>query len=175
MIYKKKQILDFISSFDKFINENDGYLSSGKLSKKVYHTSGTEINSLGITPMWFALEKNHSDDGWFQNMLDDTGEAYQYEAQISGKIADLEDPEVAELFKEIEEDPRDWEIEIVSNPTSEQVMELEGTKALIDAGYAGVIYTDYDPRDWDYDLEALIVFNPLRDVKNFRLVRKKTT
>jgi hypothetical protein len=38
-----------------------------------------------------------------------------------------------------------------------------------------VIYTDYDPRDWDYDLEALIVFNPLRDVKNFRLVRKKTT
>ena len=161
-----------IKLYEEFVGENSQYIANGKLKGKVYHSSGVEITKLTKDPMWFALEKEHSDAGWFQNMIDDAGAAFQYEASVVGKIGDINDPDVIELFNKIGEDAMDWGTEIVGNPSATDVMQLKGTRALIKAGYSGIIYLDYDPRDFQADLEALLVFNPAKDVKNFKLIRK---
>lgn len=160
-----------IKDYQKFLNEN--YVSGNKVSGLVYHASGFPIENLKKDPMWFALEKVHSDKGWFSNLIDDgSDEAYQYQAKINGKIADLGDPAVEKLFNDIGVDPMDYETEILGNPTAKEVMSLKGTKALIKAGYDGLVYYDYDPRDFQSDLEALIVFNPAKTVKNWKLSKQ---
>lgn len=161
--------MKFVKLFEQFLNESK-YLKSGKLKSKVYHVSKLKIEKLGNTPIWFALEKSHSDDGWYKNALEE-GDAFQYEASISGNIADAESSEVAQVFDEIGEDVFDWIAEIVGNPNATEVMFLKGTKALIKAGYDGIVYSDYDPRDWDADLDALLIFNGAKSVKNFKQIK----
>jgi hypothetical protein len=141
----------------------------------VYHVSSKEIDQLGDRPLWFALEKSHSDDGWLANTLDAEGQAFQYRAVVVGRFANLKDPEVLEIFDQVGEDPQDWLDWIVGNPSAEEVLELTGTKALIGAGYAGIVYLDYDPRDWSQDLEALLVFDAARWVKEWRLISQVGT
>ena len=150
------------------------HLSSDNVAS-VYHVSISEIKELTSDPMWFALEKSHSDEGWFLNALENDGEAYQYSGRFVGKVGFLYDPEVKAVFDAIDEDPDDYSTELVSNPTAEEVMNLKATKALIDAGYDGLIYYDYDPRDFQNDLEALIVYNPLKSIRDWRLVKKASS
>lgn len=160
-----------IKLFEQFINEK--YLSGNTVKGPVYHAASVEIKRLTSNPMWFALERSHSDKGWFSNIIDDgRDEAYQYEGKISGKVGNLSDPGVEMVFDEIGEDPYDYADELVGNPTAKEVMNLKATKALMQAGYVGLIYFDYDPRDFQADLEALIVFNPLKSVKGWKLVKK---
>jgi len=160
-----------IKLYEEFINEK--YLSSNTVKGPVYHASSVEIKRISSDPMWFALEKSHSDKGWFSNIIDDgRDEAYQYEGKVSGKVGNLSDPDVEKVFDEIGEDPYDYADELVGNPTAKEVMNLKATKALIKAGYVGLIYFDYDPRDFQADLEAIIVFNPLKSVKGWKLVKK---
>jgi len=157
----------------EIITEGLKYITpAGKLKGKVYHAGGTEISKLSKDPMWFALEKSHSDEGWFKNMIVNSGGAFQYEATVLGKIGNINDEDVFEIFDKIGEDPIDWEIEIVGNPSASEVMKLKGTQALVKAGYSGIVYMDYDPRNFQADLEALIVFNPAQNVKNFKLIKK---
>ena len=160
-----------IQLFEAFIVEQ--YLIANAVKGPVYHASSVEIKKLTSDPMWFALEKSHSDEGWFLNIIDDARDgAYQYEGTVRGKVGELGDSDVEEIFDEIGEGPYDYVNELVGNPTAEDVMNLPATKALIKAGYAGLIYSDYDPRDFQADLEALIVFNPLKSVKGWRLVKQ---
>lgn len=165
-----------IKPFEQFINElldYSLYLKDRNVKGKVYHVSRIEINKLTNQPMWFALEKTHSTKGWFKNIIDENGkEAYQYEADIVGKIADINDPVIKKIFSEISENPLDWQSEIIGNPSPNEVMKLKGTIALIKAGWDGLIYSDYDPRNWSDELDALIIFNPLKTVKNFKLIKK---
>lgn len=150
----------------------EDYIRNNKISGKVYHVSYDPINKLNSRPMWFALEKSHSDDGWFKNSVEAVrGTVHQYSANISGKVGDINDEEVVDVFNTIGEDRWEWTAEITANPDAETVMSMEGTRALIKAGYVGLIYPDYDPRDFNYDLDALIVFNGAKSVKNWKLVK----
>lgn len=137
----------------------------------VWHVSPAPINHLEPnTPMWFALEYDHSLKGWYQNTIDANGEAYLYEAKVDGKIAIQGDPKVEEIFESNGLSLSDDYIAdvIIQNPTSDELIEARGTKILQDAGYTGLIYYDYDPRDFDNDLEALIIFNT-NEISDFRL------
>lgn len=158
-----------IKLFEQFINES--YLNGTALKGKVYHVSGVEIKRVENKPLWFALEKDHSVDGWYENRIDDGGDAFQYEAKVNGKVGNLDDKEVEEIFKELGTDPMEWEIALVQNPTPEEVLAMKETKALMDAGYAGIIYYDYDPRDSQSDLEAVIVFEPKKSIKGWKLIK----
>ena len=149
------------------------YIRNNKISGKVYHVSYGPINKLNNRPMWFALEKSHSDDGWFKNSVEDgRDDVYQYSASVSGRIGEINDAEVVEIFNSIDEDRWDWVADITSNPDAEWVMSMKGTRALIKAGYAGLVYPDYDPRDFNYELDALLVFNGAKSVKNWKLVKQ---
>lgn len=148
------------------------YIRNNKIGGKVYHVSYEPIDKLNDRPMWFALEKSHSDDGWFKNAIDDRGGAYQYSASIFGKIGTIDDEEVVEVFNSIGEDRWDWVADITSNPDADWVMSMDGTRALIKAGYVGLVYPDYDPRDFQYNLDALVVFNGKKSVKNWKLINQ---
>lgn len=149
------------------------YIRNNKISGKVYHVSYEPINKLNNRPIWFALEKDHSDDGWFKNSVEDgRGNVYQYSANISGKIGDFDDENIVEIFNSAGEDRWDWVADITANPDAEWVMSMKGTRALIKAGYDGLVYSDYDPRNFNYDLEALLVFNGAKSVKNWKLINQ---
>ena len=159
----------------KKLFEETGYFDSLSNELVVYHVSSKQIDQLDNRPLWFALEKSHSDDGWLANTLDAAGQAFQYRAVVIGRFANLEDPEVLEIFDRVGEDPGDWLDWIVSNPSPEEVFGLAGTRALIEEGYAGAVYPDYDPRDWSQDLLALLVFDPSKWVKEWRLISQVGT
>ena len=153
-------------------NYQSPYIKNEKVTGKVYHVAGEPIKALNNRPMWFALEKEHSDDGWYANMIENGG-AYQYSAKISGNICDVFEDRIQKLFKDNGLDTQEWETEIVGNPSAEEVMKLEGTKLLIKNGFAGAIYVDYDPRDFQQDLDALIIFDAKKSVKNWKLEKSE--
>ena len=72
---------EFINEKNK--SESSEYLTGHILKNTVYHVSINKIKKLKNVPTWFALEENHS-DGWYANILEDRGAAYQYEARIKG-------------------------------------------------------------------------------------------
>ena len=151
-------------------NYQSPYIKNEKVTDKVYHVAGEPIKALNNRPMWFALEQEHSDDGWYANMIENGG-AHQYSAKISGKICDVFEDRIQKLFKDNGLDTQEWEIEIVGNPSADQVMKLEGTKLLIKNGFVGAVYADYDPRDFQQDLDALIIFDAKKSVKGWNLVK----
>lgn len=153
-------------------NYQSPYIKNEKVTGKVYHVAGEPINALNNRPMWFALEKEHSDDGWYANMIENGG-AYQYSAKISGKICDVFEDRIQKLFQDNGLDTQEWETEIVGNPSADQVMKLEGTKLLIKNGFVGAVYVDYDPRDFQEDLDALIIFDAKKSVKNWKLEKSE--
>jgi len=160
---------------EQFINEENyqsPYIKNEKVTGKVYHVAGEPIKALNNRPMWFALEKEHSDDGWYANMIENGG-AYQYSAKISGKICDVFEDRIQKLFQDNGLDTGEWETEIVSNPSAEEVMKLEGTKLLIKNGFVGAIYVDYDPRDFQEDLDALIIFDAKKSIKGWKLEKSQ--
>ncbi len=163
--------MKYIKEFNQIILER--YLSGDKLKRKVYHAAFEPISKLNSNPMWFALEKTHSDKGWFSNIINNgSDEAYQYEGKVTGKVGDLDNNDVIEVLESIGVEPYDWSTEMVSNPNAKEVLQNKGTKALMKAGYAGIIYYDYDPRDFQADLQAIIVFNPLKSVKGWKLIKQ---
>lgn len=158
----------------KYLKLFEQYLSGEKLKGKIYHASSTPINRLGTEPMFFALDKSHSDDGWFYNITNFNGHdsAYQYEAKIQGKIADIEEPEIKRLFIENEININDWAADLASNPTAKEILNFKGTKLLQKTGYVGAIYFDYDPRDFQAELQkAIIIFNPQKSLKGWKLIK----
>tara|TARA_R110000744_G_C19107835_1_gene534359 strand:+ start:21 stop:509 length:489 start_codon:yes stop_codon:yes gene_type:complete len=149
------------------------YLSGDKLKGKVYHAASKPINKLNTNPIWFALEKTHSDKGWFTNIIDNgSDEAYQYEGNVIGKVGDLADSDVVEILNSVGVEPFEWSADMASNPGAKEVLQNKGTKALMKAGYVGIIYYDYDPRNFQAGLQAIIVFNPLKSVKGWKLIKQ---
>lgn len=136
--------------------------------ERVWHVGPQKFASPETRPMWFALERSHS-DAWFQNTLYDNGHAHQYSARVNGDIVHIDD--VRDQLEASDIDPREWIAEVVGNPDSDEVLALEGTQMLMSLGYSGVIYPDYDPRDFQKDLDALLVFDPRKSLSDFRLER----
>jgi len=169
----------------KYVKLYEEYLNKGpwrglrpvqdKLRGRVYHASPSPINKLTRYPMWFALEKSHS-DGWFNNIIDWNGghESYQYSCTISGKVGDIKDSSVRKILADVGGNPDNYTADLTSNPSSVEVMKDKRTNALIKAGYVGLTYYDYDPNDFQGpSLKALIVFNPLKSVKGWKIIDKR--
>lgn len=144
-----------------------------KAGKNFYHSSVEPIDSLNHKPMWFALEKSHAIDGWFKNSLEDAGSAFLYSATLDREISHIKDRRITKIFEKISLDPNDWVDMIIGNPTTKEVYEHAGTKALIKAGHIGLVYSDYDPRDFQRDLDAAVVFDAASHVKNWKLIKNK--
>ena len=140
---------------------------------KIYHTSGVKTKGQS-TPMWFALELKHALDGWLPNRVEDGGQGFVYETKPKGNIAQEDDAKVKKLFKDAKEDLDDYTVDLVENPTAKEVLAMKGTKLLMDNGYSGLVYSDYDPRDFQKDLPAIIIFNPKKNSSPFKLIKTAT-
>lgn len=136
--------------------------------KKVYHNSPQKISSLKSEVMWFSLNKNDG-LGWYEARKDEGGSSYLYEAILASSAKIANENDMTKLFKDI--DLYDFISEIVSNPDHKEVMRNPGTKVLIESGYDGIVYADYDPRDSQRDLDALLVFDPKKNISNFKLIK----
>jgi hypothetical protein len=143
-----------------------------KVGHVVYHCSPKAISSLTHKPLWFALEKDHAIDGWFQNTLENNDSAFLYSATLDKQVSHIYDDNIVSLFDEIGEDSMDWVDMIIGNPSAEEVLRHVATKALIAAGHIGLVYSDYDPRDLQKDLDALVVFDAAAHVKSWKLVKQ---
>jgi hypothetical protein len=143
-----------------------------KVGHVVYHCSPKAISSLTHKPLWFALEKDHAIDGWFQNTLENNDSAFLYSATLDKPVSHIYDDNITSLFDEIGVDSNDWVEMIIGNPSAEEVLNDAGTKALIAAGHIGLVYSDYDPRDFQKDLDALVVFDAAKHVKNWKLIKQ---
>ena len=143
-----------------------------KVGSVFYHSSAEPIGSLKRKPLWLALEKDHAVDGWFKNTLENNGTAFLYSATLDRPVSHIRDADVVRLFQNIDEDPAEWVEMIVGSPTSEEVYDHAATKALINAGHIGLVYSDYDPRDFQEDLDAIIIFDAAAHIKNWKLIKK---
>jgi hypothetical protein len=143
-----------------------------KVGHVVYHASPKAISSLTHKPLWFAMEKDHAIDGWFQNTLENNDSAFLYSATLDKPVSHIYDDNIVSLFDKIGVDSNDWVEMIIGNPSAEEVLNDAGTKALIAAGHIGLVYSDYDPRDFQKDLDALVVFDAAKHVKNWKLIKQ---
>ncbi len=130
-----------------------------KQTKALYHTSAKEIDiDTSKEPLWFALEEKHATDGWAKNIESDGGKAQIYKREFTGNMIKRED--ARRLFEENGLDFSDYEISLTENPTAKEVLGMKGTKLLKEKGFDGLEFMDYDPRDFQKDLKAAIIFEP---------------
>jgi len=144
---------------------------------KIYHASKDKFNNPKNTPMFFALDIKHtkSDDftGWYYNIMQSSGDAFLYEAKVKNqnKVAKYDDRKIKSMFGDAGIDLEETYVNfLLANPTGKEIQRDPGTKLLQKNGYVGFQYSDYDPRNFSKDLEALIIFNPSKDLSGFKLV-----
>jgi hypothetical protein len=131
----------------------------------LWHVSKSKITSLGKTPMFFALEKEHS-LGWYKSAFEDGAyKVYMYKATLKPDVNIVSYKELKQILA-IHDDG--YINMILSNPTSSEILNDEITKAAIKNGIDGIIYFDYDPRDFNNDLEAVLLFNPKQSISSFK-------
>ena len=144
---------------------------------KIYHASSKKISRPSTHPMFFALDIKHtrSDNftGWYYNLIQNDGKAFLYEADVKNKnkVAKYDDRKIQRLFTDAGIDLEEVYINmLLANPSGKEIQNDPGTKLLQKNGYVGIQYSDYDPRDFSKDLEALIIFNPSRDTRGFKQI-----
>lgn len=157
-----------IQAYNDFLfeNSNDG----GFIPNKVYHNSPVIIDNLGESPMWFSLDIKYGEE-YFNNRIFDSGESYLYEGIVRCRIPHIYSDTISNLFSDSGIDVEDWIANIVGNPESDEVLSLDGTILLIENGYQGIVHPDYDPFDTNNDVDTLLIFNPNKTVKDFRLIK----
>lgn len=133
----------------------------------LWHVSTPEITSLGTTPMFFALEKDHS-IGWYKSALNDgAGSAHMYKATLKPNVVIVTYEELKRMLS-LQDDDDNYIEMLVSNPSSREILSNKITKEAIRNGIDGITYLDYDPRDFDKDLEAVILFNPKKSLSSIK-------
>lgn len=140
---------------------------------KIYHTSYQKTRAFN-NPMWFAVNIKHAVDGWYVNAIDDHGSGFIYETKPKGELAQEDDAKVKKLFKDAKLDMSNYIVELVENPTPKEVLAMKETQLLIDNGYSGFVYSDYDPRDFDRDAPALLIFDAKKDTTAWKLIKDST-
>ena len=140
---------------------------------KIYHTSYRKTRPFS-NPMWFAVNIKHAVDGWYVNAIDDHDSGFIYETKPKGDLAQEDDAKVKKLFKDAKLDMSDYIVELVENPTPKEVLAMKETQLLIDNGYSGFVYSDYDPRDFDRDAPALLMFDAKKDTAPWKLIKDST-
>ena len=137
----------------------------------LYHTSRKPIQILGTTPLFFAIEEKHAIDGWVANNNDEGFDSYVYTAKFTGNMAMYDDKAILSLFEDKKIDMGDYTAEIAGNPGPKAILKEAGTKLLLKHGYDALYYSDYDPRDFQNDLDAVIIFNPVKNLKGWKRVQ----
>jgi hypothetical protein len=157
-----------INSYNDFLFESKD--DGGFVPNTVYHNSPSIINNLTESPMWFSLDLKNGEE-YYNNRMFDSDESYLYEGIVKDQIPHIYSDSIVNLFNDGGIDIEEWIGDIVSNPDEEEVMSLDGTKLLMNNGYSGIIYPDYDPSDSNKDIDTLIIFNPRKTVTGFRLIK----
>ena len=143
--------------------------------RNLYHSSYKKISRPDNRPMFFALDFKHAASdaltGWYYNNVQDRGSAYLYETKPKGKIAAYDDSKIKQLFKDNNVDMEKYIFALLANPTAKEIQKMEGTKLLESNKFSGFQYEDYDGRDFSKDLEAIIIFNPARNLSGWKLVK----
>lgn len=132
------------------------------LPKSVYHNSRVKIKQLDTRVMWFALNFSEG-NAWFKNAVDDGDDAYLYEMIVKPGLKIADKNSVGYSLDSLSTD-------LVSNPTDREVKGYKEVKDLIKDGYAGLVFSDYDPRDFQKDADSLILFNPKDSIVSFKLI-----
>jgi lambda repressor-like predicted transcriptional regulator len=140
---------------------------------KIYHTSFQKTRPFS-NPMWFAVNIKHAVDGWYVNAMDDHDSGFIYETKPKGELAQEDDAKVKTLFKDAKLNMSNYIVELVENPTPKEVLAMKETQLLIDNGYSGFVYSDYDPRDFDRDAPALLMFDAKKDTAPWKLIKDST-
>ena len=140
---------------------------------KIYHTSFQKTSAFN-NPMWFAVNIKHAVDGWYVNAMDDHDSGFIYETKPKGELAQEDDAKVKTLFKDAKLNMSNYIVELVENPTPKEVLAMKETQLLIDNGYSGFVYSDYDPRNFDRDAPALLMFNAKKDTAPWKLIKDST-
>jgi hypothetical protein len=133
----------------------------------LWHVSKSKITSLGKTPMFFALKKAHS-LGWYKSVLNDgTDSAYMYKATLKPNAVIVSYKKLKQILLLPSSDYiEDYIDMLISNPSSREILSDDITKAAIKNGIDGITYLDYDPRDFNKDLEAVLLFNPKKSLSS---------
>lgn len=133
----------------------------------LWHVSKSKITSLRKTPMFFALKKAHS-LGWYNSALNDGADsAYVYKATLKPGAVIVNYKKLKQMLSLPSSDYIDDYIDmLLSNPSSSEITNDKITKAAIKNGIDGITYLDYDPRDFNKDLEAVILFNPKKSLSS---------
>jgi len=139
----------------RFIKTYESLTSKDALT--VYHNSSSPINKIVNRPIWAALDMRDA-MCYYKNMINEIGESYLYEIKIEGNFFN-DDLEI--FLHEGGIDYYEFLADLTANPSSEEILQLEGVKLLINKGYDGLIHEDYDPCDNSKDTNVILIFDPL--------------
>jgi hypothetical protein len=131
----------------------------------IFHVSPSQILSLDSRPMFFAISR-HDSDGWFENSLDDWGEAWQYGGRLSGRGVWINDPKIVQMLDDVDETLA----LLLGNPEAEDILGDPGLQRIMRVADA-ILIPDYNPWNWDEDSDSLLVFNPQKSIRGFREIR----
>jgi hypothetical protein len=124
----------------------------------LYHVSQSIITDLLDQPIFFSTSKEIA-LGFIDNPnWDVDDDRYMYKAKLNAKIASQQ--EATEILEANNEDFFDYSIELADNPFPGNIPDSGGTTLLQDAGFDGVRFSDYDPRDNQKDIESIVIWNP---------------
>lgn len=139
----------------------------------LYHTSGVPIRKLTNQPMFFAIELEHALDGWYQNQIEEGRRAaiYKFECDDKCNIVKENDNTLVQLVEDNDIDLQDYMYMLLENPDQEEIEDNILTQLMIANGIDGLYYEDYDPRNFDNDLEAVILFRPANVCKSWKRIK----
>jgi hypothetical protein len=139
-------------------------INESNLTIKTWHISPDPISKLGSYPMWFTSKEVWM-KAYYENTVEEFGEAYVYETVINGNI--LSEDQAKKLIEEQGLDYDELIADLVGNPGKDEKMSL--VKPL-ERFCDGFIHWDYDPNDWG-DGESILVFNPSETVRIVRQIK----
>lgn len=127
-----------------------------------FHVSTESLSSIKPLPMFLFKTKSIS------NMLlkafeEERDSANQYTATITGKILDIN-----KARKLLGNDYDDYNSDMVSNPTTAEILHHDITILIKNAGYAGVELDDYHPGDPQKSAISVLVFDAKKALSNFK-------
>jgi len=177
-VESKRKLGDTLFDWDQIDKErkgkkiDEGLLSqTPKQTKTLYHTSAKELD-IGNKkePAWFALEEKHATDGWAKNLEFEGEKPHVYKTEFTGNLIKRND--ARKLFNREGLDFDDYEAFLTENPGSKEVLSMKGTQLLKKEGFDGLEYLDYDPRNFQKDLIAAIVFEPKKVISSSKRIKQ---
>ena len=127
-----------------------------------YHVSKEEITKLNDFPMFcfYDIEEAYA---LRDNFVADTREpVYIYKFNVTGKVLTFEESE--EFADE------DITIDLISNPNENELRSLvkDIQDNIGDNNIVGVTILDYSQKNYQDDAFSILLFNPIKCVKNFK-------